>query len=386
MKVLYVLTDTNVHSGATKSFITLLKGCLNNGIECTVVVPDDNGIYVTLKNMGVKVFYVPYKNTILPPFTSWKDRMMFLPLFIKKQLDNYLGYRSLLKICKKYTPDIIHTNTTITNIGYSCSRKLCIPHVWHVREYGDIDFGFRDPFKQRRLLHKNNYRIVITKDIARHLGIENSLNTVIIYNGIQIKGPSYPNNGQSVERGNFFLYAGRLELGKGILELLNAYNEYVNKVVDPLNLYVAGDGILKNAVIDFVNKHSLNNKVRLLGSVDNIVDYMKIAKAVVVPSLSEGFGRVMAEAMFSRCIVIGNNTGGTKEQFDNGVELTGAEIGFRYNNNKELVSIMQMVSSSDEKFLDLYRGRASDVVNKLYTPEVYVREVNALYDRITETN
>ena len=45
---------------------------------------------------------------------------------------------------------------------------------------------------------------------------------------------------------------------------------------------------------------------------------MSKALALFVPSSFEGFGFITVEAMFCGCLVIGRNTGGTKEQFDNG--------------------------------------------------------------------
>lgn len=40
--------------------------------------------------------------------------------------------------------------------------------------------------------------------------------------------------------------------------------------------------------------------------------------ALIVPSPFEAFGLITAEAMFNKCLVIGRDTAGTKEQFDNG--------------------------------------------------------------------
>ena len=58
MTVLYVLISTDPFGGATKSFLTLLQAVLKAGVNAIVVVPDTNGIYDTLREMGVKVIVV----------------------------------------------------------------------------------------------------------------------------------------------------------------------------------------------------------------------------------------------------------------------------------------------------------------------------------------
>ena len=44
--------------------------------------------------------------------------------------------------------------------------------------------------------------------------------------------------------------------------------------------------------------------------------------------------------MYNHCLVIGRNTAGTKEQFDNGLDQTGEEIGLRFDSDLELKTLM----------------------------------------------
>ncbi|MBR3918769.1 MAG: glycosyltransferase, partial [Clostridia bacterium] len=82
---------------------------------------------------------------------------------------------------------------------------------------------------------------------------------------------------------------------------------------------------------------------------------------------SEGFGLITAEAMFNKCLVVGNNNTGTKEQFDNGVEITGQEIGLRFNTSEELSDIMFNISSNGRNFYGHLIENAHRTVNQLYT-------------------
>lgn len=55
---------------------------------------------------------------------------------------------------------------------------------------------------------------------------------------------------------------------------------------------------------------------------------MNRATALIVPSPFEAFGLITAEAMFNKCLVIGKDTAGTKEQFDNGQKNTIKKLLF----------------------------------------------------------
>ena len=76
------------------------------------------------------------------------------------------------------------------------------------------------------------------------------------------------------------------------------------------------------------------------------------AYAVVIPSLTEGFGFVMPEAQFAGSLVIARNVEGLKEQFEIGRQAQGQAIGLAYENEEELSRLLTEVS---EKGLAPYR-------------------------------
>ena len=109
---------------------------------------------------------------------------------------------------------------------------------------------------------------------------------------------------------------------------------------------------------------------------------MRNATAVVVPSVFEAFGRVMAEAEFQGCLVIGRDTGGTHEQFENGVKLCGREIGLRYKTVDELASRLKEVTTQCHEYYYEMRQNAFNVVNKLYSIETNVETILSFYENI----
>ena len=55
---------------------------------------------------------------------------------------------------KIINPDLIYSSTSVITIGYSLARKYLVPHVWHIRKFGDLDYNF-SYFPNRETLIRN---------------------------------------------------------------------------------------------------------------------------------------------------------------------------------------------------------------------------------------
>ena len=105
---------------------------------------------------------------------------------------------------------------------------------------------------------------------------------------------------------------------------------------------------------------------------------MEKSMAVFVPSYFEGFGFVPVEAMINWTLVVARNTTGIKEQFDNGVEISGAEIGLRFNRNEEISVLMKEIVDNGIDYYYPMIKRSQEVV-KLYTIEESANKVYSFY-------
>lgn len=383
MTVLYILISTDPFGGATKSFLLLLQGILKSGVNAIVVVPDTNGIYSTLCDMGVKVVVVSSKGNTWTGAHTLKQKVLYVPRQLGRIAVNFLAHRKLTKILHDEKIDIIHSNNTVTDLGRYLARSRNLPHLYHVREYGDKDFGLRY-FPTNRSFHRylhsaNVYTACITKDIQKHHGLMQNPNSRVIYNGIIDK---LSKENLKTEGRNCLLYAGRIEPTKGLLQLVTAYAVYAKQVAHPLPLTVAGevfDSTYKKKIDDFILCHHLAECISFLGKSSDMPTLYKKAKATIISSEFEGFGRCMPEAMSYGSIVVGHNTGGTKEQFDNGQALTGKDIGYRYNNDDELVSSLLKIHNLPPDDAVAMQHAAFEVVCKLYSVDNYVENVLEFY-------
>lgn len=387
MKVLYVTNSTGM-GGASVALINMLEYSALNGIKPLVTCPATGTFSAKLKQMNIPFIIIGNPLEIYPHIYSWKSYIKYPYSLIKMILEKHFAYKKLCSCIEKFKPDIIHTNVGPIHIGYLAAKKYGIPHVWHIREYQKEDFDMH-PFPSmniylKRIHDKNNHCISITKNIFKHFGL-NPDKDKIIYDGV-INRTNYKPINKNKEA--YILFVGRLEDAKGIKELLCAYNEYALNG-GKFNLYIAGKGSYeyKKECLDILTE-STKNKVQFLGQCGHskIYELMYNATAFVVSSRNEGFGFITAEAMFNGTIVIGKDTGGTKEQMDNGKTLTRSEIAFRYTNLKNLINLLFKVQNiADEAYMNIAL-KAQKVVCKLYDKKQQSKKIYNFYAEIIDKN
>lgn len=388
MTVLYILISTDPFGGATKSFMALLKGIVQTGIKAVVVVPDTDGIYPTLLDMNVKVIVQYEKGCTWTGAKTLKQTLLYIPRQLGRMLINYRAQRSLEKKLKDTDIDIVHSNNSTASLGRYIAERRDLPHICHIREYGDKDFGLRyfpsNTEFHRYLKRKDVYSICITKDIQRHHGLSGHSTSRVIYNGIIEGGERTASFQQKREH---LLYAGRIEPTKGLLKLTTAYNTYLKRMENKsvLPLLVAGevfDESYMQRIQEYIVSNHLTEHIRFLGKVNDMSSLYRQAKAIIIPSENEGFGRCMPEAMSYGCIAIAHNTGGSKEQLDNGLALTGKEIGFRYDSTEELAERLVVLHDMKTDNIADLQQRAYQSVCQLYSNTIYIDSVIDFYNSI----
>ncbi|MFA5360547.1 MAG: glycosyltransferase family 4 protein [Candidatus Paceibacterota bacterium] len=73
-----------------------------------------------------------------------------------------------------------------------------------------------------------------------------------------------------------------------------------------------GDGVERENLENFVEENNLSS-VKFIGEVLDVGKYLKQIDVFVFPSLSEGLGIAILEALVSKKLVIASNVGGIKE-------------------------------------------------------------------------
>lgn len=387
MKFVYILSSTNTFGGGSKAFLSLLSGLTERGVEPIVVLPGKDGLYEVLLDLGIDVVYAPVRPNVYPKYGTLKELLLFIPRLLYWHILNVRSFSILTKYLEGQHVVLVHTNVSIMDIGYRLAKKLHVPHVFHIREYADKDFGLHY-FPTKKHFHDmfvsaGCHTICITKDVQRYHGLDGVGSSSVIYDGVC---PFSALTKPKIKK-RYFFYAGRIQPGKGLLSLVRAYWKYANAVncVDIVPLLVAGevsDASYYGEIESFIKNNGMSENITLLGPRDDVYELMQDALAIVIPSVFEGFGFCMVEAMFNGCLVIGHNTGGTKEQFDNGRQMTGEEIGLRYDTEDDLAQCLSEVASHEPEYYSRTIEIAADVVSKLYSTESCSEKVFDLYNRI----
>lgn len=387
MNVLFILNTTTVCNGATKAFYQLVLELKKKNVNTFVVCPNQNGIYKDLVTQGIQTFQVQMRNHTYPPTKSIKDIGLFFIRICYYAYINKKAISKLLEICNSIHPDIIHSNGSLINIGENTAEKLSIHHIYHIREYQDLDFGYKMMPNKKAFIasfsQPNKWAICITKGVQEHFNLSDK-NSVVIYDGVKHRNEIR----QLKNKSNYFLFAGRLTSGKGIDDALTSFSEF-HKDFQHYEFWIAGmamESSYQTYLEELCKKLNIENSVKFLGPRNDIDELMTNSKAVIMASRFEGFGLVTAEAMFNGTLVIGRNTGGTKEQFQNGKNYTSENIGLPFNTVPELTSQMKVAATMDVQKYTHIIEISQEVVSSLYSIENHADKVYKFYCHILKTN
>jgi glycosyltransferase involved in cell wall biosynthesis len=117
----------------------------------------------------------------------------------------------------------------------------------------------------------------------------------------------------------FFLTVGSLEPRKNLIFLVKAYNQYIKKYSSNLKLVITGRSAWgTNEITNFVKENNIEDKVIFTGYVpdEDLNSLYTLASYFVYPSIYEGFGLPVLEAMACGTPVIISNSSSLPEVAD----------------------------------------------------------------------
>lgn len=385
MKIVFVLANGYMY-GDNKALYNLMPYFLEKGIDCLLLIPQSSDADKTFRKIIPHIinyddigFYPVYFHKIISSESRIRNLWSRFKFLIKYIKSSKCEFQYIKKKISEFSPDLIHTNNSGSVLGYKLAKALNVKHIWHLREYGDLDANWLYvPSKKaiiRKLRDPINHNIAITNAIKKHFHLGN--NTEVIYDG-PLKAKSIP---VISDKESYMLYVGRLFPQKGVELLLDAIEDVVLHIPNILLLF-AGTG--EKEYVDYLHQKiqtkGLNRNVVFLGYRTDIPELMAKATAVIVPSESEAFGFITAEAMFYGTEVIGRNTAGTKEQMDNIENLYNSKVCRRFYNQKDLAHNMIEVWRNEPDKSKL--TKISDITLYLYSAEISAKHVFNYYNKI----
>jgi glycosyltransferase involved in cell wall biosynthesis len=161
------------------------------------------------------------------------------------------------------------------------------------------------------------------------------------------------------------VFVGRLVVGKGIFDLLEAVSLIVRQG-EPLKLIIVGDGPAAGVVRDTITALALNDHVETRGYIvgDRLHEAYDEADMLVLPTYSEGFPTVILEAMDAGLPVVTTPLRGAVDQLAEGVNAL-----FVPPRHPQLLAAAIRRLASDEE-LRGRMGRANRLKVAEFAPEV----------------
>lgn len=377
MTILYVAHYSRFY-GANRSLLQLILHLREDyAVEPMVILPHEGPFTRELIKHNI-----PFK---ICKFHSWLNpKGTFFKSFIKSIVNIYHFSKIRNFIAHKHSFDIIHTNTSATELGSYLSSKLNVPHVWHMREYGEKDYGLKFTYGLNYAATKFNKAsavIAISKDIKEFYSPYICSNNIqVIYNGVE-PPKEYPKNfynGKLLK----MTFVGSVSEAKNQLEAIKACQYLVNeKQFLNFELSIIGEGT--SSYIDNIRKYvfdqNLEDYVKFIGYLPDVHEYLQVSDIGIVSSKSEAFGRVTVEYMMHKMPVIASNAGANPELISHGHTGYLYELG----NYKELADYILLLGMNNEKVR--FMGKEAYLHStKFYSSHANATSIFKLYSKLLQ--
>lgn len=375
MKILFVSNDSSL-LGSSKSMINLVKELKSKNNDIYVIIPKKGVIEEELikLNINYKIFR----------YYSWTKPMGEKSYFkyLIKIILTLISSINISRWVKKNKIEIIHSNNSATYVGCLISILTKKKHIWHIRELmqEDHNLDFFNKAFTYRMLNSADYLIYISKAVKdKYDKLLTNKNSKLVYNGIPVdkflnaKIPEFNKNKIKL------LIAGHVCKTKGQEEAIKAIEYLRNKGINNLELQIAGDGVIKEQLEKYVIENKLEDNVKFLGFRNDLDEIRKQINIYLMCSQNEAFGRVTVEAMMSKNLVIGSNTGGTVEL------ITHKNNGFLYKQGdyKDLADKIEYAIKNWDKCEKVIENAYVDAMNN-YSIQRCANEVLEVYKKVIE--
>lgn len=369
--VLYI-NHTSGLGGAALSLYNLINSVGNNVLPI-VLIPSKGQAYEFFSRKGIRCIIYPFRCNIREK-NVLTHYLRFIPHYIRDKYFNNVCCRHVIKELGSLKVDIVHSNSSVFTIGIDLAKRLSAKHVWHIREFQDLDFGMK-PFlgwnNLKRKIYASDAVIAITKAVYEHWNLDKARNACYLWDAVRSgKDVIYKERKQKY----FFFCAAMLSDAKGAAFAIEAFGRS-NLAKDGYKLVLAGNITenYKNTLEGIMKTYDITKDVELIGYCNNIKPYMAEATAFLMCSKNEGLGRVTIEAMFYGCPVIARNTGGTSEIINN------KENGILFTDIASCIEAMNNITHNSYKEMIL---EAQHFAILYFSEEKYGKRINRMYRSI----
>ncbi len=308
--------------------------------------------YIAIKNFDILSFKSTIKTVLKIPKISW----------------------TLFKAMRN--ADHIHLRCP-GNIGLlACSIQIFFPNKPKTVKYaGNWDPNSPQPFtyKLQQWILNNTF---LTKNCnvlvyGRWIGM--SKNIKPFFTATYLERDKLPPQQITISSSKIkFIFAGMLVAGKRPLYAVKLVEALLKNDFD-VELDFYGDGNLRAEMEEYIFKHQLQDRIKLLGNQEKYILKTAFQQShfVILPSASEGWPKVIAEGMFWGCVPIATSVSCLEWMLDHGKR--GILLTMNLNDD---VTLIKTILNNDAVFQN--KRDLSAAWSQQYTLDVFENEVKKM--------
>ncbi|MFA6078300.1 MAG: glycosyltransferase family 4 protein [Candidatus Omnitrophota bacterium] len=359
MKVIQLTTHLNI--GGIANYILTLSGALKERGAEVVVVSSGGGLEPSFEEKGIPHKYLDIKTK------SELSPKVFSAIF------------KLIKIIKDEKPDIVHAHTRVSQVVAFFACPLAgVPYVTTCHGY------FKT--RMRKIFDTWGRRVIaisepVKNHLAHDLGVREE-RIALVYSGVDIKKFSPDSNAENVAAlkrglgltaGPVIGTIGRLSSVKGQKFLVEAMKDIV-KVRKDAQCVIVGDGPEENALKGLARTLGIDGSFHFYNSDPDTLKYLSVMDLFIFPSVKEGLGIALLEALASGRPCIASDVGGISDVIKNGESGVLVPVGDPASIARAVLALLEDMSSAKrlgDKGKSVVRERfslsdMSDNVRKVY--------------------
>ncbi len=324
-------------------------------------------------------------------------RIINLPSLVRSiaPLKDFKALFSLIGIFRRERPAIVHTHTSKAGIlGRWAAFLAKVPVIIHT-PHGHVFWGYFNRWKTSIFIFLERLTVPITEKIITlteqekkdHLrfSIAPERKFTVIHSGVDLSKFS----GATVdafkmrkklgipEEAFVVGTVGRLTLVKGHRYLLEAAAKVVPERQNTVFAFL-GDGELLTELTEMASSLGIKDHVKFLGWRPDVADVMATFDIFVLPSLNEGMGKVLVEAMAMGKPIIASNVGGIPDLVKHGENGILTEPG-NVSVIAECIDILYNNSRIDEM------GRMGKSIASNFSADSMIMKLDRLYTSLSYT-
>jgi glycosyltransferase involved in cell wall biosynthesis len=338
LNVLFVVHHHGLY-GSSRSLMNLLDGVREYGVKPFVVVPKEGGFTEALDVRGIQYKVVPVVYWMIDKTLSVGRKMR-----VAKEL--YQSSRIIQQLIRKWDIELVYSNSSVSPVGRLAALWARIPHIWHIREFGDLDFSLKFIFPKALsyTFIKSSDAVICHANVVRaHHFKHNPERVHLVYNG-SATGNQFDTlrkrktETQKLDENYDFAILSSITPKKGQETAIRAISELRKRGLRT-RLIIAGTGKpdYVNHCEQLAGTLGVSHLVEFRGFVDDPYEVYFASDCILVCSDNEALSRTALEAMSVCLPIIGRNSGGTPEIIED------KKTGLLYNTFDELVDAMNAI-------------------------------------------